>query len=231
MQVYTGTSGSSSNANSFTTTTPSYTTQYNVSQTTCGSNFPGFAPQDSGGVCSSGFGGYFALGQFSYADGVAYGEKATTSNGLTNKPITKVVISQIASDNNTFNGFGNNGAPSGTIGIKIVSSGGTLRYTFTSTYTASSSNWNQLCNANCSGGGGNGTLNGWTNITLIDTGNTYTMIAGDIIFITWSGTGGNVVMIGCNSGGVYGAGMRQVYAGTIYTDTGKDLAATLYSSS
>jgi len=212
--------------NQFTTTTSGYVQRYLVSQTTspCGNNgSTGWDPFSGTGTsyeCSSS--GYIGIGlgvtsQYTDVLGPAYGQKATTTNGLTTKPIVKVVIQATIGTSNNFGSVNQSTPPTGTMGIKIVNSTGVTKYTFGQTFTASSTGYVTNCTINCGSGAAN--MNGWQNITFVDTNNTYTMIAGDAILLTWNGTVDNVLLVGCNTGGtgnaVYqdagGSGQSEVY--------------------
>ena len=217
-----------SGANAFTTAAPSYTQRYNVSQSSSPlTNSTGYGPA-SQGMCVETCTANGALGTFQYAIGVAYGVKASATNGLTTAPIAKVVIPSVAAFTVSSNGSINNTLPSGTIGIQIVSSTGVVKYTFLSTFPTTSTGWASLGTLSCSCG--SGTISGYTNITLIDNANAYTMVTGDILLITWSGTGSNMIAISQNASGPYGSAVYKTSGGSFTAVSGTDVAMALYSS-
>jgi hypothetical protein len=216
-------------ANAFTTGSSGYVQRYLIAQTTtpCGNTATsGWDPFIGGNLacssCSYGIGGTPSHSGTPTV-GVAYGQKATASNGLTTKPITKVVIPAVGGSNNDWWSTDQSTPPTGTLGIKIVNSAGTTKYTFGQTIAASSTGYAQICTVNSDA------FNGWVNFTFTDTSNTYTMVAGDCILVTWTGTGDNVLLLPCNSSGTGNA----VYlkGTTITAISGHDFAATMYSSS
>jgi hypothetical protein len=212
-------------ANAFTTTASSFIQEYSVSQNSnpCTGKEAGFGPTNKN--CGSGN----SLGTNSDDAGTAYGEKASVANGLTAAPITKVVIAMVGADDDDFSNSTCTQPTAGLIGVKIVNSSGTLKYTFASTFnTATATGFGTLCTASSCNGAAQ-TLSGWTNVTLEDTGNTYTMAVGDIILITWSGTGGNVACVSQNTSGPYGAAYYENSSGSLANVNGCDIAMTCYS--
>src|SRR5215469_3122192 len=152
----------------------------------------------------------------------AYGEKATSSNGLTQGPITQVVLPSVAASNNAFNVGQQQNAPTGVIGVKRVDSNNNTKYTFggaNGTFTSSSTGWTQLCNNVAFP---SFSFYGWQNITLTDNSNTYTMQVGDVLLITWSGTGSNEIAVSNSAAGTYGAAIL-LSSGSLTTVSGSDL--------
>jgi Bacterial Ig-like domain len=227
---------SSGGANAFTTGALSYTQIYNVSgnSSPCATSGAGFGPSVPASLFCSGTSGKIGLGTGSGFDGVSglsnvhsFGEIASSANGLVGQIVNKVVLPTVIGDNDEYQGSGNT-APTGNIGIQIVSSAGVVKYTFSSTFAASSTGYNSICTISCGGSGG--TVFGWTNITLIDTGNTYVMTTGDAVMVTWSGTGNNVILPLQNSSNVYGKACYQTSSGSSTTAISSvDLAATIYT--
>lgn len=219
-------------ANAFTTGAQSYTQIYNVSgnSSPCNNQGSGWGPEIGGGnLCSiGGGGGSVALGTGSDNLNGTFGEIASSSNGLVGKVVNKVILATVIGSDNDFSNTSST-PPTGNVGIKIVNSSGTTKYTFSSSFAATSTGFNQICNVNCGGGGG-GSVYGWSNVTIIDTANTYVMQTGDAVVVTWSGTGQNVLMLLQNTSNVYGKAGYQNGSGSVQSISGVDLAATIYSS-
>jgi Bacterial Ig-like domain len=197
-----------SGAGEFTTTAQTFTTQYNVAQNTspCASGQAGFGPPASLQVNVTNDNGPIGVNSDDIA--LAYGESATSANGLTNAPIVKVVLAAIFGDDADMFNADSVQPTNGNVGIQIINSSQAVKYTFVNSFNAgTASGFGKICTGTVNQPGGgttNVTENGWTSVTIEDTANVYTMAVGDLIMVTWSGTGGNVIAVGQNTSGIYG---------------------------